>query len=170
MGASDPNERSGDIRPQLTVAVLLVRTPTLSKEAAVAALLDTQTDVRNGVARIAVTGELDISTVPVLEQHLGSYQADGVGAIVLDLRDLSFVDSTGLQAFLRARNVAEENGHELLLVGAAPTARRVFELTELDLLLDEPEAFILLDRFSGNGFGGNVSRDPEDETDEAHRA
>jgi hypothetical protein len=46
----------------------------------------------------------------------------------------------------------------------------VFELTELDLLLDEPEAFILLERFSGNGFGGNARRDPADEADEAHRA
>jgi anti-anti-sigma factor len=138
-------------------------------------MFDTQIDVRNGVARVAVTGELDISTVPALEQHLGSYQADGVGAIVLDLRDLSFVDSSGLHAFLRARHVAEENGHKLLLVGAPPSARRVFELTELDFLLDEPEAFTLLDRFSGNGFSGNGfsgngSRDPEDEADEAQRA
>jgi hypothetical protein len=46
----------------------------------------------------------------------------------------------------------------------------VFELTRLDFLLDEPEAFILLERFSGNGFAGNVSREPEDEADEAHRA
>ena len=54
-----------------------------------------QIESRDGVARIALTGELDMSTVPQLEHHLDACQADGVRAIVVDLGDLGFVDSSG---------------------------------------------------------------------------
>jgi anti-sigma B factor antagonist len=119
----------------------------------VAADLDVRVDARNGVTRIALAGELDMSTAPILEPYLpldGSIDGDGVTAVILDLRDLSFVHSTGLHAFLRARNAADEAGHRFYLIGAARTVRRVFELTEMDFLLDEPEAFRVLDLFSGS--------------------
>jgi anti-sigma B factor antagonist len=117
----------------------------------VAAAFGAQVDVRNGVARLALSGELDMSTAPVLDEYLGLCQADGVRAVIVDLRDLSFVDSSGLGAFLRARNDAEENGHRLYLIGAPRTVRGVFEVTETEFLLDEPEAIGLLDRFTGDG-------------------
>jgi anti-anti-sigma factor len=60
-----------------------------------------QDDRRNGVARLALRGELDLATAPKLEGHLEQVEQDGVRAVVLDLRDLTFVDSTGLHAFLR---------------------------------------------------------------------
>lgn len=118
-----------------------------------AADLDVRVDARNGVTRIALAGELDMSTAPILERYLpvdGSDAGEGGTAVILDLRDLSFVDSSGLHAFLRARNAADEAGQRLYLIGAGRVVRRVFELTEMDPLLDEPEAFRVLDRFSAS--------------------
>jgi anti-anti-sigma factor len=109
-------------------------------------LLTIREESRDGIAMLSLGGELDLSTASILHEHLRTVDGDG-SAIVLDLRALSFVDSTGLQAFLRARSDAEENGHQLLLIGATPRIRRVFELTKMDHLLDGREAVGVLETF-----------------------
>jgi anti-anti-sigma factor len=104
---------------------------------------------RNGVARIVLIGELDMATVPVLRDRLARSRTNGAFGIVLDLRDLTFVDCSGLRAFLAARERSNANGHRFVLVGARPVARRLFELTGTEFLLDEQEAESLLARFAG---------------------
>jgi anti-anti-sigma factor len=113
--------------------------------------LTARIESRNGVARIALEGDLDMATVPVLSDHLGHFEADGVAGIMLDLRDLTFVDCSGLRVFLEARERSNANGHRFILVGASPGARRLFELTGTKFLLDEQEAVSLLDRFTRGG-------------------
>jgi anti-anti-sigma factor len=104
---------------------------------------------RNGVARIALSGELDLAAVPIVNEQLSRFEQAGVDEIMLDLRDLTFVDSMGLHAFLEARERADSNGHRLTLVGASPSARRLFELTDTQFLMDEQDAVSVLDRFIG---------------------
>ena len=58
-------------------------------------------------------------------------------AIMLDLRELTFLDCSTLHAFLAARHRANTNGHRLVLVGASSHARLLFSLTETEFLLDE---------------------------------
>jgi anti-anti-sigma factor len=59
---------------------------------------------------------------------------------MLDLRDVSFVDSSGLHAFLQASERAKANRHRMVLIGARPSTRRLFALTGTEFLLDEQEA------------------------------
>jgi anti-sigma B factor antagonist len=92
---------------------------------------------KDGVATIALSGELDMATAPILSDSLALFEGNGVSTIVLDLHDLTFIDSTGLHAFLEARNRAMSNGHRLLLSGAGPAARRLIEITGTQFLLDE---------------------------------
>jgi anti-sigma B factor antagonist len=125
----DPNPRS---------PFPLAQEPMCVKEGDVASPFGARIESRNGVARIALTGELDMSTVPELERHLGACEAGGTTAIVDDLQDLGFVDSSGLHAFVRARTDAQTNGHRLHLVGASRAAQRVFELTGTEFLIEEP--------------------------------
>ena len=87
------------------------------------------------VTTIALSGELDMATVPILEEHLGRVEADGAEAIVIDLLEVSFIESVGHHAFLAARERAEANGHQLFLFGVRPELRRVFELTRTEFLL-----------------------------------
>jgi anti-sigma B factor antagonist len=111
----------------------------------------TRIESRNGVARIALEGELDMVTVPVLSDHLARFEADGVVGIMLDLRGLTFVDCSGLRIFLAARDRSKASGHRFILIGVSPAGRRLFELTRTQFLLDEQEAVSLLDRFTQSG-------------------
>jgi GTP cyclohydrolase IA len=107
-----------------------------------------QVESRNGVARISLSGELETASVPVLTRHLALVEQDAVTAITLDLQGLTFVDSAGLYAFLQASDRAKSNNHRLILVGASPLLRRLFELTDTQFLLDEREAARDLDRLT----------------------
>ena len=108
-------------------------------------------DARNGVTRIALSGELDMATVPTLGDRLTAVERDGARAILLDLRDLRFLDSTGLHALVRAHERSKTNGHRLLLVGVSPVTRRLCEITGTEFLLDAMGTSELLGRFTGDG-------------------
>jgi anti-sigma B factor antagonist len=79
---------------------------------------------------LTLSGELDLASAPVLERELREAEASGPSRLVIDLGGLAFMDSTGLQALLRARERANTNGHQLLLRRAPHQVQRVFELTK----------------------------------------
>jgi anti-sigma B factor antagonist len=107
-----------------------------------------RTQSRNGVASIALSGELDVATAPVLAARLALFEGDGVAAIMLDLRELTFLDCSGLRILLAAHDRANTNGHRLILVGVGQPARRLFELTGSEFLLNEREAVSVLGQFT----------------------
>ncbi len=111
----------------------------------------TQIDARNGVARLALAGELDTRSAPAFLDQLTTIAGDGVGSVVLDLRDVTFVDSTGLHAFLTAHERAKTNGHNLVLIGVRPSTRRLFEITGTQFLLDDRLAAAILGEFLDKG-------------------
>ena len=113
--------------------------------------LSTRIDARNGVTSIALSGELDMATAPILNDQLTVTEQDGSKAIVLDLRDLSFMDSSGLHELVQAYRRSETNGHRLLVVGANPSTRRLCELTGTEFLLDAKGTAELLGRFTRDG-------------------
>jgi anti-anti-sigma factor len=108
-----------------------------------------RSESRNGVAKIALGGELDLATTPELSHLLEANEGEGCVGIVLDLGDLAFVDCAGLGPLLAASHRAAANGHRFTMLAASPAARRLFELTGNEILLDEQEALSLLDRFDG---------------------
>lgn len=109
-----------------------------------------QVNSRNGVASIALRGELDMTTIPDLEGHLAPFESNGVSAIMLDMRELTFIDSVALHSLVRARERAKTNGQRLILVGARPSARRLFEITCTEYLLDDQDAAGVLSQFVGS--------------------
>ena len=92
------------------------------------------------VTTIALSGELDLGTVPIFEESLVRVEADGVATIVVDLDELTFIESLGIHALIAARERAFANGRQLLLLGAKPKVRRVFELTGTVFLLEGADA------------------------------
>jgi anti-sigma B factor antagonist len=89
----------------------------------------------SSAAVVAVEGELDLATAPDLERSLGAVQRDG-RPVVLDLRQVSFMDSSGLRAVLAADARARASSSRLALVAGPPSVHRVFELTLLDRRLE----------------------------------
>jgi anti-anti-sigma factor len=110
-----------------------------------------QSESRNGVGKIAMAGELDIAGVWIMQGHLAKLEQSGVTAIILDVREVSFVDSAGLHAFLQASDRAKTNGHRFVLIGPQPSAQRVFMLTGTEFLLDQREAASIVGQFTGRG-------------------
>ena len=121
------------------------------------------TDGRNGVTRVALSGELDMATVDVLTNALLNTERDGASAIMVDLRDLTFMDTTGLHVFLRARERSLGNGHNLLFVGASRPVRTVFEIAGMESVLDEHEAVSTLGQFTQDGHASEALGKPGDE-------
>lgn len=105
---------------------------------------------RNGVIWVGLSGELDMSTAPILTERLAPLAADGVASIMLDIRDLRFIDCSGLRVLLKASQRAETNGHRILVVGATRAARRLFELTGTQFLIGEQDAGSAIHPFARN--------------------
>jgi anti-sigma B factor antagonist len=75
-----------------------------------------------------VRGDVDLATATALEEALEAAIRDSVGALVVDLTDVSFIDSTGLQVLLRTRGLLGREDRALALVCPHGPVRRVFEL------------------------------------------
>ena len=80
---------------------------------------------------VAVRGEVDISVAEALEEMLEAAIRESAGAFIVDLSELDFIESTGLQVLLRARGLLSREDRELAVVCPHGPVRRVFELTGL---------------------------------------
>jgi anti-anti-sigma factor len=77
---------------------------------------------------VAVAGELDVASAPVLAETLRRLDP-GCEVITLDLRSLAFMDVAGLHAVLEARRLARATGRRLHILPPGGEAARVLELT-----------------------------------------
>lgn len=86
---------------------------------------------------VVVRGELDLATAPELEAVLMAPLKAG-GQVVLDLRALEFMDSTGVRVIVAAHVAGQESGGALTLVQTDPAGPvgRVLEISGLDGILD----------------------------------
>jgi len=81
--------------------------------------------------RVLVRGELDLETGPRLEEELRRAESDSPAVLVLDLRDVSFFDSTGLQLVLDADVRAREEGRRFVVLPGDGEPMRILELAEV---------------------------------------
>jgi anti-anti-sigma factor len=82
--------------------------------------------------RLILSGELDIASAPDLEAAITRLCTAGALEIELDLRELTFIDSSGIRALLGARDSCVEHHAEFFLLPSTdPDLQRVFELTRL---------------------------------------
>lgn len=88
----------------------------------------------DGTIRLALVGELDLATMDLLEQDLDQATATEK-RLVLDLRRLQFIDSSGLHALLRIDRRLTEAGGKLTIVRGPRAVERLFRLTGLDTRL-----------------------------------
>lgn len=87
-------------------------------------------------AVVALTGELDVVSADVLEREVRTLRLAGSDRIVVDLRHVEFLDSTGLQVLLSLHNTAKREGHQLILIRGPKQAQLIFELTGTETLFD----------------------------------
>ncbi len=101
------------------------------------------THLQDGSVSFALSGELDLSTLEQLETALDG-NLDGMPElVVVDLRELAFLDSSGLRALLALHAGQRAVGGRLVLVRGPRRVHRVLELTradeELEIVSDPSE-------------------------------
>ncbi|MEE1787047.1 STAS domain-containing protein [Streptomyces sp. SP17BM10] len=117
---------------------------------------------RAGPVRIvALAGELDHDTADGLRTVLDAPRDDGVQRLVVDLADLRFCDSTGLNILLRARLDAEATGLRVELAGPQPVVERLFAITGADgVFLIHPDLGAALKEQGPDGRGAGPASGP----------
>jgi anti-anti-sigma factor len=83
---------------------------------------------------LALSGELDLAGAPELDQALAAARDAGT-ALTLDLRELEFIDSSGLGVLVRFNNAAVAAGYEYSVIAGPPQVHRAFVLSGLDQAL-----------------------------------
>jgi anti-anti-sigma factor len=108
-------------------------------------------------ATLDLAGELDISTADRLKQAVGELLNDGaVDALIVDLRRLAFIDSSGLAAMVYTSRQCEQHQCRLSVIRGSKSVHSVFELTGLhELLPFDADADADADGGGGGGGGGD---------------
>jgi anti-sigma B factor antagonist len=86
---------------------------------------------------IVVEGEFDLSGVERFQACVSEALAGRPGSITVDARGLTFIDSCGLQAWLRARDAAAQSGVGFRVRDPSPEVRRIAELAGIENLLND---------------------------------
>jgi anti-sigma B factor antagonist len=96
----------------------------------------------DGAPGLRIHGELDLSTAPPLTTALDTAIRESRGAFVVDLGDLTFLDSSGVGVLLHARARLGRDERDLVVVCPPGAARHVFEvagISDLFVLFDSRE-------------------------------
>lgn len=113
-------------------------------------LVDTRTTGR--ATTLTVSGELDLVSSPVLERALAPLLDSDAQLIIVDLRGLEFMDSTGLHVLIQAHQRMHDAGRCLALVRARAQVQRLFDLTGVSdamTIVDSPDDLLEADQAPG---------------------
>jgi anti-anti-sigma factor len=90
-------------------------------------------DVGDDGRLIAVAGDIDLATAPLLQKAIEAAVTAGKGRVELDLSGVAFLDSAALEVFVRARHLlaSDGDGGDLILSGIRPSLMPIFEITGL---------------------------------------
>ncbi len=97
---------------------------------------------QNSARLIEVSGELDLASAPDLETELNRLGDSDVELVILDLRKLRFIDSTGISLLAKAHRAAEDAGRRFAVVKGPRQVQRLLELAGLEqrlTLIDSPD-------------------------------
>ncbi len=86
--------------------------------------------------QLQLTGEIDAYTAPKLREVLIPLAEEQGNAVIVDLSNVNYIDSTGLGIFIGALKASHHYKSEIKLTGVTSRIRRLFTITGLDEVLD----------------------------------
>jgi anti-sigma B factor antagonist len=107
--------------------------------------LSLETREEDGAVRIAVAGELDLSSALTFDEEVRRAEDRLPDTLVLDLRRLRFMDSTGLRLIMSAQSRARTRGRRLAIVEGSDAVKRLFRLAGVNRrleIVDHPSAVL----------------------------
>ena len=87
-------------------------------------------------ATVMLRGELDMSGVDRAREAIEQAESAKASLMILDLSQLDFIDSTGLEVVLRAARRAHDSGRRLIVRRPSRYVKRLLEMTAIDQSLD----------------------------------
>lgn len=90
-----------------------------------------RTEINGGATMISLAGELDLANAGTAETALSTSLEDGSTSVVIDMRELEFIDSTGIALLVAALGRSEQGAEVRFIPSASPAVSRVLELTGL---------------------------------------
>jgi anti-sigma B factor antagonist len=106
---------------------------------------------------LTLTGRLDTSSSPLLEQKIKQW-GDDIKELILDFSGLSYISSMGLRVLLHAKKEMELDNRKLIIKNMGASVREVFEMTGFLQLMVEEEKFIIIRRNDTAADGSPVPR------------
>jgi anti-sigma B factor antagonist len=90
---------------------------------------------QNGIAVLKVGGDIDLATVAVLEAAIDEALVAKPTGLVIDLSDVGFLASAGLQTLVATHNNVTQSGQFAVVANSAATSRPI-QLTGLDQIFE----------------------------------
>ena len=101
-----------------------------------------RTELPAGVVQLELSGEIDFAVSNDLTAaQMREIDAPGVTRLIVDLREVTFLDSTGLRTITSADARARKDGHELRIVRGSDQVQKLLHVTGMDKILplvDDP--------------------------------
>jgi anti-sigma B factor antagonist len=88
-------------------------------------------EIVDGITVVRCVGEIDVATAPRMRDRIARLQVDGPARVVVDLSEVTFIDSLGLGALIGVHKRARVLQGSLVIVPSA-AATRLFTATALD--------------------------------------
>lgn len=99
----------------------------------------TSTEQRDGVTVLAVGGEIDVASAPMLEEAVAGVVAEDPHALVIDLSEVQFLALVGLRILTTAREKIGEAAR-FAVAAQGPITSRIIRLVKLDSFLSLHES------------------------------
>ena len=95
------------------------------------ALKITPTQKNAHTVSIALSGQLNSETAPVLDQQIQKALVNGANVIVLDMADLKMITSAGVGVVMKTQTSMAKRGGEMIMLNMQPQITKVFEIVRL---------------------------------------
>lgn len=89
----------------------------------------------NGIAVLNLEGKLNMVSAPHLREAVHSCVAAGNHRVAIELKDVDFIDSSGLGALINGLKATRQAGGDLRIAGPTEQVKMVLELTNIDRVL-----------------------------------
>jgi anti-anti-sigma factor len=99
--------------------------------------MELRTNAFDGGVVVELEGELDIAAVPVAEAALRRVEEDQPPLLLMDMRGLGFIDSSGLRLVLAADRRARDDGRRFAIIPGPEPVQRVFRVTGVEQRLEQ---------------------------------
>lgn len=88
------------------------------------------------LAILELDGELDLASAPLFQTEIDSKEVVAAAKLLIDLRQLSFIDSTGLRVLFSAQSQARQRGQQFAVTRGSEQVQRLLTITRMGEHLD----------------------------------